>query len=85
MDDTLWIASSRNELANIISIAKSFYTMINIQVNLFKSILLTNSKPNNYSPIIFNNQAMPLWPPQQPFKFLDIGLHSTTSKPNKHN
>ena len=71
MDDTLWIDSSCNELTNIVSIAESFYTIANIQINPSKSILSTNSKPNNYSPIAFNNQVMSLWPSQQPFKFLE--------------
>jgi len=70
MDDTLWIASSQTELTRMISIAESFYTMANIQVNPSKSILSTNLKVNNYTPIIFNNHALPLWPSYQPFKFL---------------
>src|SRR5260363_38751 len=70
MDDTLWIASSQLELTRMISIAESFYTMANIQVNPSKSILSTNLKVNNYTPIIFNNYALPLWPSSKPFKFL---------------
>ena len=54
----------------MISIAESFYTMANIQVNPSKSILSTNLKVNNYTPIIFNNHVLPLWPSYQPFKFL---------------
>src|SRR5260363_176110 len=54
----------------MISIAESFYTMANIQVNSSKSILSTNLKVNNYTPIIFNNHALPLWPSSKPFKFL---------------
>src|SRR5260364_29498 len=70
MDDTLWIASFQAELANILSIAESFYTIANIQVNPSKSILTTNCKSTNYNPIIYNNQTLPLWPADQPFKFL---------------
>ena len=70
MDDTLWIASLQLELTRMISIAESFYTMANIQVNSSKSILLTNFKVNNYTSIIFNNHALLLWPSSQPFKFL---------------
>src|ERR1041384_1451923 len=47
MDDTLWIASSQEELSNIISIAESFYSIANIQVNPSKSVLSTNSKSSN--------------------------------------
>ena len=70
MDDTLWIASSQLELTRIITIAESFYTMANIQVNPSKSILSINLKVNNYTPIIFNNHVLPLWPSSKPFKFL---------------
>ena len=70
MDDTLWIASSQDELSNIISIAESFYSIANIQVNPSKSVLSTNSKSSNPISITFNNQALPVCPPYQPFKFL---------------
>ena len=70
MDDTLWIAFSQAELANILTIAKSFYTMANIKVKPTKSILFTNSKPSIYNTITFNSKLLPLWPSNQPFKFL---------------
>ncbi|CAG8794731.1 17691_t:CDS:1, partial [Gigaspora rosea] len=44
MDNTLWIASSQTKLTRMISIAESFYTIANIQVNPSKSILSTNLK-----------------------------------------
>ena len=70
MDDTLWIASNQTELANILSVAESFYNMANIKVNPTKSILTSNAKPSTYYPITFNNETLPLWPANQPFKFL---------------
>src|SRR6185312_5515134 len=70
MDNTLWVASSQAELNNIISIAKSFYNMANIQVNPSKSILATIHKLDTYTPTIFNNQPLLLQPKHQPFKFL---------------
>ena len=70
MDDTLWIASSQEELANILLTAESFYNMANIKVNPTKSILSSNAKPNTYCPISFNSEILPLWPAYQPFKFL---------------
>src|SRR6201988_2830769 len=70
MDDTLWIASSQEELANILLTAESFYNMANIKVNPTKSILLSNAKLNTYHPISFNSEILPLWPAYQPFKFL---------------
>ena len=42
MDDTLWIARSKDDLINIIAIANSFYELNSIQVNWAKSDLLTN-------------------------------------------
>ena len=42
MDDTLWIAKSANDLSSIISIANSFYSFNDIQVNWPKSELLVN-------------------------------------------
>ena len=70
MDDTLWIASSQSELSHILSIAESFYTMANIQVNPSKSILVTNNPPPHYTPIFYNNHLLPLHSSKIPFKFL---------------
>jgi ribonuclease HI len=70
MDDTLWVASSQNQLINTITIAESFYNMANIKVNPSKSILTTNKPPLSYNPIIFNNHQLQLHPSNKPFKFL---------------
>jgi hypothetical protein len=42
MDDTLWIAKSADDLLSIITIANSFYSFNDIQVNWPKSELLVN-------------------------------------------
>ena len=68
MDDTLWIAPSKNELEQILTLASSFFTMANIQVNPLKSILSTNSK--NPTPINFIQQTITPQPKNTPFKFL---------------
>jgi hypothetical protein len=70
MDDTLWIASSQQELSQILNIAESFYNMANIQINPTKSILTTNESLTNYNPITYNNHLLNLHPPSEPFKFL---------------
>jgi hypothetical protein len=70
MDDTLWIASSQQELSRILSTAESFYNMANIQINPTKSILTTNIKQTNYTPITYNNHTLNLHPSNEPFKFL---------------
>ena len=53
MDDTIWIAYTKNELEQIINTASSFFQIANIQVNSLKSILITNS--SNTTPINFIN------------------------------
>jgi len=47
MDDTLWIASSKNELEQILELASSFFTIANLKINPLKSILSTNSKSSS--------------------------------------
>ena len=71
MDNTLWVASSQTELSYILSIAKSFYAIANIQVNPLKSIMVTNNPSPHYTPISYNNYLLLLYSPKQPFKFLD--------------
>ena len=71
MDDTLWVASSQNELSKVLFIAKSFYTIANIQVNSSKSILTTNNPLSHYTHISFNNHSLSLHLLYQLFKFLD--------------
>jgi len=70
MDDTLWIASSQQELSQILSTAESFFNMANIQINPSKSVLTTNNKQTNYTSIIYNNHPLNLHPPNELFKFL---------------
>ena len=68
MDDTLWIASSKNELEQILELASSFFKMANLKINSLKSILSTNSK--NPTPINFIQQTITPQPKNTPFKFL---------------
>ena len=68
IDDTIWIAYTKNELEQIINTASSFFQMANIQVNPLKSILITNS-PNTI-PINFINQTITSHPKHKLFKFL---------------
>jgi len=42
MDDTLWLAKSRENLTEIMKVADSFYDLNFIKVNWDKSVLLTN-------------------------------------------
>ena len=68
IDDTIWIAYTKNELEQIINTAFSFFQIANIQVNLLKSILITNSP--NTTPINFINQTITPHPKHKLFKFL---------------
>src|SRR5437868_2260683 len=68
IDDTIWIAHTKNELEQIINTASSFYQIANIQVNPLKSILITNSP--NTTLINFINQTITPHPKYKLFKFL---------------
>ena len=68
MDDTLWIAKSKEELQSIIATATSFYHMADIQINPTKSILTSNI--SSTTPIHFFNSSLTSTPSNQPFKFL---------------
>src|SRR5207253_4190605 len=83
MDDTLWIASSKNELEQILELASSFFKMANLKINPLKSILSTNSK--NPSSINFIQQTISLQPKNTPFKFLGCWFLPVTNNPNKSN
>jgi len=67
MDDTLWIAKSKEELNLITKTATSFYQMANIQINPTKSILATNSSTTS---MWFSGSLIYSIPKNQPFKFL---------------
>jgi len=67
MDDTLWIAQSKEELTLITRTATSFYQMANIQINPTKSILATNSFTTSMQ---FSGSLIYSIPKNQPFKFL---------------
>ena len=68
MDDTLWIAKSKEELQAIIATATSFYHMADIQINPTKSILTSNT--SSTAPIHFFSSSLTPIPANQPFKFL---------------
>lgn len=68
MDDTLLIASSSNQLQQILDTAATFYSIAHIQVNPSKSILLSNTK--SQSSFHFFNSQIPTQPLHTPFKFL---------------
>ena len=77
MDDTLWIAKSKEELSLITKTAMSFYQMANIQINPTKSILATNSSTTSLQ---FSGSLIYSIPKNQPFKFLGCWFTSN----NKH-
>src|SRR6266540_5445364 len=63
LDDTTWIASSKVELEEMLHIANSFYTFMNIKVNKQKSILMTNNTnhiSNNHITLHFRSDHITL-------------------------
>src|ERR1043165_9102911 len=83
MDDTLWIANSKNELKLITDMASSFYHMADTQINPIKSILVSNTSSNNELSF-FASSIKPI-PASQPFKFLRcwFTLNGSMSKQNQ--
>ena len=58
MDDTLWLASNKQILQQIVNSAESFYNMANITVNPTKSILATNKTEDPNPTINFANMII---------------------------
>ena len=77
LDDTTWIASSKEELEHMLSEADSYYTFMNIKVNKQKSILMTNNTShmiNNQIILKFDSEHITLsnTPKDQSIRFLDV-------------
>ena len=63
LDNTTWIASSKEELEHMLSEADSYYTFMNIKVNKQKSILMTNNTShmiNNQTTLKFDSKHITL-------------------------
>ena len=72
MDDSMWIAYTKNDLSKILNIADSFYHLTNIQVNLTKSVLITNTptQPNTKQNISYLDTTLNALDPNILFKYL---------------
>src|ERR1043165_3655408 len=77
MNDTIWIATSKQELSEILKTATAFYNLTNIQVNLTKLVLATNITKTPSS-IIFDNTYIPSISTKEAFRFL--GCWFTTGR-----
>ena len=80
MDDTTWITSSKAELEEMLHIADSFYTFMNIKVNKQKSILMTNNTnhiSNGQVTLRFRSDhiTLPNTPQDQSIRFLGIWIN----------
>ncbi len=80
MDDTTWIASSKEELEEMLHIADSFYTFMNIKVNKQKSILMTNNTnhiSNGHITLSFGSDriTLPNTPQDHSIRFLDVWIN----------
>ncbi|CAJ0906520.1 22466_t:CDS:2 [Entrophospora sp. SA101] len=84
MDDTTWIASSKEKMYKILSIASSFYQLNAIKVNPDKSTLMViNSSGNdNETNATFNNISIHSTPTNTPVRIL--GVWFNTSGSQKH-
>jgi len=77
LNDTTWIASSKEKLEYMLSEADSYYTFMNIKVNKQKSILITNNTSymiNNQTTLKFGFKHITLsnTPKDQSIRFLGV-------------
>jgi len=77
MDDTMWIAPTKDQLQEIVNTATTFFQLTNIQVNPTKSVLATITKQPNPE-ISFNNTKIKSINTKTCFRFL--GCWYTTGK-----
>ena len=80
LNDTTWIASSKAELEEMLHIADSFYTFMNIKVNKQKFILMTNNInhiSNGQVTLHFRSDhiTLPNTPQDQSIRFLDVWIN----------
>jgi ribonuclease HI len=82
MDDTTWIAPSKEAMDNILSIASSFYKLNSIKVNPDKSSLLTlnPSTPQNETYATFDNIQINPTLPNIPVRILGVWFNSSGSQ-----
>lgn len=82
MDDTVWLASSKNELIDIITIVNKFFLLTGIKVNATKSNLLIINhqqvQPIDRN-ITFDNQVISFDPKQKPICYLGIYLEANVN------
>ncbi|CAG8657710.1 674_t:CDS:1, partial [Paraglomus occultum] len=69
MDDTLWIAPTKEQLQDIVNTATTFFQLTNIQVNPDKSILAAITKTSQPE-IQFNNTVIKAIDIKASFRFL---------------
>ena len=70
MDDSLWIAPSKEHLEKILTTANSFYKLNRIKVNPNKSTLITNSRTVDDKTIIFDGHPITSKKQSEPIKYL---------------
>src|SRR5437868_2296403 len=82
MDDSMWIAHTKEDLSKILNIADSFYHLTNIRVNPTKSVLITNTptQPNTKHNISYLDTTLDALDSNTPFKYLGAWF-STSNKP----
>ena len=81
-DNTTWIASSKEQLKEIIKIAEDFFKINNIQINLSKSKLITiNTKSNiKECKVIVDKQEVYTTKEKEAVRFLGIWIGQKVGK-----
>nr|CAG8643063.1 12736_t:CDS:2 [Entrophospora candida] len=86
MDDTTWLAKSKNEMENMLKVADSFYLYNGIKVNKNKSILLTINESTSTQDtwISFGNNSEEIYPKSknESIRFLGIWINSNVIIPH---
>lgn len=84
INDTVQLASSKSELQEILNVAKSFFKLIGIKVNVekFDLLILNHEKLHSLvsKEVIFNNQLIKFNPKQKSICYLSIFLKPNGNK-----
>jgi len=80
MDDTNWIASSKQDLESILEVAEEFYDLTRSALNKDKSKLLTTKSSNSTTiPLKFGSSTINIEPETGSVRFLGVWINSKRS------
>jgi len=81
MDDTVWVANTKDQLQNILQTAELFYEFAGIKVNPKKSVLVAPKDLKEQQYVTYNNEQIMAIGPKEIFRVL--GCWFTPSKSHK--